>query len=90
MTRFSPPVVRTGLCPSRSREVAVAVAQRWANLMLRMSMRKRWAVRGHLMAYAKKMPMSVDGKGSGFGSHLREPGCVEGRWGWREIPHQAF
>ena len=73
--------------PVEDHEEAEAEDRRWKWLCMRMASRKRWAVRGHMMNYAKKMPKNIDGPGVGIGAHLREPGTVRGRWGWREIPH---
>ena len=65
-------------------------AQMWVRMILRMSSRKRWACNMLALRNAKAMPKNIDGPGKGLGCHLREPGCAKGRWGWREIPHQAL
>jgi len=82
-----------GLCPSRWREAPEApepLAKIWLRMILKISSRKRWAVNMIALRNAKQMPKNIDGPGTGFGCHLREPGCAKGRWGWREIPHQAL
>ena len=52
---------------------------RWVKLLSTVIMRKKWAVKGHALNYAKNgLPKSVDGKATGLGSHL-------GRWSFRDM-----
>ena len=54
---------------------------RWQALVLEIQQRKRWAVRGHLLNYAKHgCPKNMDRPARGFGKHV-------GRWGWRAMCH---
>ena len=71
-----------------SDERCAPALRHWPRFIQLMSTNKKWATKGHLRNYSKNgMPKNIDGVGKGPGKHLREPGCVRGRWGWREIPH---
>ncbi len=61
------------------------IQYKWRRLINRISLRKKWAVMGHLLEYSKDMPKDIDGKGAGLGKHIQEADKVPGRWGWREI-----
>ena len=79
-------------CPSRNDKVndddEKTEANKWLRFVKKLSQNKKWANHGHALNFAKNgMPQNIDGPGKGPGEHLREPGCVIGRWGWREIPH---
>ena len=54
---------------------------RWMHLVAVMRWRRRWSIQGKARQYSLKgMPKNLDGKATGFGSHI-------GRWQWREIRH---
>ena len=54
---------------------------RWMHLVAVMRWRRRWSIQGKARQYSLKgMPKNLDGKATGFGSHI-------GRWQWREISH---
>ena len=56
-------------------------ANRWMHLVAVMRWRRRWSIQGKARQYQLRgMPKNLDGKATGFGSHI-------GRWQWREIRH---
>ena len=60
----------SGRVPERDAGSRERVRLRFARLIQTMISRKKWAVKGHMLNYAKKMPRNVDGPASGFGKHI--------------------
>ena len=60
----------SGRVPKRDAGIREKVRLLFVRLIQAMINKKKWAVRGHMLSYAKKMPKTVDGPASGFGKHI--------------------